>query len=427
MGGRGDAVAWDRWAGLAACGGLFLVVHVHRFALGTLAGWLMAEFGASAVEMGGLTSLYFCFYGAAQFPAGIMADTLAPRRTLLASGLCLTGGALLSAWAPDLGVAYAGRVLVGLGAAPVFVCAIRLIASWFDPLRFATLVGLINFTGNVGGFVAGVPLAAASEALGWRSVFWGLGALTLVATGVCWLVVRDRPRVAEVAAPVTLGESLRAAASALRNREVWKAIAAKMGLDAGNFVFFAAWGVPYLSQVYELSPAAASRYVSIGVVGFALGAPAHGLLSDRVFRGRRVPLLLAATAYLGAWIAVLVPPGGAHGPALFGVVAFLMGFLAASLLLTLSIARDQAPERAAGVATALVNGSGFLGGAVLQVVVSAILDALWDGRVVAGARVYSPEAFRAAFLTCLAAALLAVVAAASLREPRRPDPRASAG
>jgi len=414
------ARGWRRWACMGACGGLFLVVNIHRYAVGTLAGPLMAEFGATAVEIGGLASLYFYLYGFLQVPAGILADTWGPRRTLLLSGVCLAAGAGLFAWARALPAAYAGRILVGLGAAAVFVNAMRLIATWFDPWQFATLVGLINLAGTGGGFLAGAPLAAAADAVGWRGAFWGLGAFTLLASAASWAAVRDRPPAAEAAGgPPAVRAVLRASWSALHQREIWKALVAKTGMDSSNFSFFALWGVPYLSQAYAMPRATASRFISVGVVGFALGAPCMGLLSDRVFRGRRTPLLLAGSVYLLFWAAIFFPPGGPRGPLLFGAAAFGMSFAASSLLLTLSVARDITPPEAAGVATATVNAGGFIGAAVFQIITSAILDFFWEGGMVGGARAYPPHAFRAAFAVCVGAIAISLLAAWSLREPAR--------
>lgn len=395
-----------------------LLVLLHRFAVGTLAGLLMAEFGATATEFGVLASMYFYLYGAMQVPGGIMADTLGPRRTLQLSGACLAGGALLFGWAPDLETAYAARVLVGLGAAPIFVCTLRLIASWFDPWRFATLVGLTNVAGSVGSVLAGAPLAAAADSVGWRGVFWGLGGFTLLATGVAWMLVRDRPSGGGTPGALTLGPSLTATAALLRDPEIWKAFAAKAGFDSSHLLFFAVWGVPYLGQTYALPRASASLFVSIGVAGFAVGSPCHGFLSDRVFHSRRVPLVLASAVYTLLWGAVLVPPRGAWGPALFGVVAFLMGFLASSLLLTLWVAKDASPPEAAGVAMALVNAGGFLSAAVFQVLASAIMDFYWAGEMAAGARVYPARAFHAAFGLCAVASVVSVIVSLRLREAR---------
>jgi len=191
-------------------------------------------------------------------------------------------------------------------------------------------------------------------------------------------------------------------------------------MDSSNFAFFALWGVPYLSQAYAMPRGVASRFVSVAVVGFAVGAPCMGLLSDRIFRSRRVPLLLAGTGYGLFWIAVFFPPGGPYGPILFGVAAFCMSFLASSLLLTLSVARDITPPEAAGVATATVNAGGFIGAAIFQLITSAILDFFWEGGMAGGARLYPLSAFRVAFAVCVGAIAVSLVAAWSLREAPRP-------
>jgi MFS family permease len=417
----GAGASWRRWGCLLASGGLFLVVNIHRYAVGTLAGVLMTAFGATAVEMGGLASLYFYLYGFLQVPSGILADTWGPRHTLLLSGTCLAAGAALCAWAPGLPGLYAGRTLVGLGAAAVFVNGLRLFATWFDPWHFATLVGLLNFLGYTGAFLAGAPLAAAADALGWRHVFWALAAATTLIALACWILVRDHPPGGDAASETpTLRAALQATLVVLRNREVWKALLTKLGLDSSNFVFFALWAVPYLSQVYALPRAIASRYVSTANVAFALGAPCMGLLSDRVFQNRRSPILLAGTGYLLLWGIVLFPPAGPHGPLLFGAVSFAMGFLASSLLLTLSVARDLSAPVTAGVATATVNAGGFLGAAAAQLVTSAILDLLWAGGMAGGGRVYPLAAFRTAFLVCVGLVALSLVAAWRIREARPP-------
>jgi hypothetical protein len=43
---------------------------------------------------------------------------------------------------------------------------------------------------------------------------------------------------------------------------------------------------------------------------------------------------------------------------------------------------------------------GFLGAALTQGPIGAVLDARWTGAMVAGARVYPPGAYRAAFAVC---------------------------
>jgi len=69
-----------------------------------------------------------------------------------------------------------------------------------------------------------------------------------------------------------------------------------------------------------------------------------------------------------------------------------------------------------GIATALVNGGGFFGAAVLQIVLGVILDSRWEGAMVAGARVYPLTAYLTAFSLCLIIMLGTCLAAFHIRE-----------
>jgi hypothetical protein len=70
------------------------------------------------------------------------------------------------------------------------------------------------------------------------------------------------------------------------------------------------------------------------------------------------------------------------------------------------------------VAVAVVNLGGFLGAALTQGPLGAVLDAGWDGLVVTGARVYPLAAYRVAFAVCAGFILAAAAAALFVRETR---------
>lgn len=65
-----------------------------------------------------------------------------------------------------------------------------------------------------------------------------------------------------------------------------------------------------------------------------------------------------------------------------------------------------------------MNLGGFLGAALTQGPLGAVLDAGWAGIVAGGARVYPLAAYRSAFTVCTAFVLAAAVAALFVRETR---------
>ena len=66
----------------------------------------------------------------------------------------------------------------------------------------------------------------------------------------------------------------------------------------------------------------------------------------------------------------------------------------------------------------MVNLGGFLGAALTQGPLGAVLDARWAGVTAVGARVYPLDAYQAAFAICTAFALAAALMTLGFRETR---------
>src|SRR5207244_3102279 len=95
-----------------------------------------------------------------------------------------------------------------------------------------------------------------------------------------------------------------------------------------------------------------------------------------------------------------------------------MGVFSAAFVLTWPIGREVNPPPLGGVAVAVVNLGGFLGAALTQAPLGALLDARWTGAMVSGARAYPVEAYRAAFGACAAFVVAAALVSFLLRETR---------
>ncbi len=95
-----------------------------------------------------------------------------------------------------------------------------------------------------------------------------------------------------------------------------------------------------------------------------------------------------------------------------------MGIFSAAFVLTWPIGREVNAPHLAGVAVAVVNLGGFLGAALTQGPLGAVLDARWAGAMVGGARAYPVDAYRAVFAGCAAFVVLAAVLSLFLRETR---------
>lgn len=380
---------------------LYVLSFFHRLAPGAIADDLRHAFVVGGVELGLLAATYFYVYTLLQIPTGVLADTLGPRRVLIAGGWVAGLGSLLFGLAPDFGSALCGRVLIGAGVAVTFVCVLKLIAAWWPERQFASLAGLTILIGNIGSLSAALPLAWASGQFGWRSVFVAAGGVTvLLALAVQrWLVDRPATTAAAGHTPQPWRSSL---LQILANRATWPGFFAAGGIAGSYMAFNGLWAVPYLMTVHGLNRTQASVHVSLMLLGFAFGSLLLGRFSDRIGR-RRSPLLALGLLFCLAFSAIAAAPWqGWLGWLLFAA----LGLGASSFTLCWSIAKEVNPPAHAGMAVSVVNSGMFLVVGALQPGFGWLIDHFGGGA----------DAYRLALLAMVLVAWLGWLTAWACRE-----------
>lgn len=420
---------WIIWASLMA---VYIIGAFHRVAPAVIAKDLMNTFEMSGAALGALSSSYFYVYSIMQIPSGILADTVGPRRTVAFSAVVVSAGTLLFALAPSLTYCFAGRFLIGLGVSVVMVNAMRVCVEWYRPAEMGLVNGLITTVGALGGILAATPLAFLSDALGWRLSFVLIGIVSLVLGWNCWHLVRDRP--ADCGLPSLNEGTDGAIRSPHTTRSVWAGIK-KVVMNPytwppffGFFSFYSTlmafvglWGVPFISQQYGLLNKHSANYTMVASLGLLVGCPFVGYLSDRVMVRRKLPYMLFAGAYAAVWAMLCFLGNGRPSLEYLYGITFLMGFFCSGFTLSLVCTKEVNPGQLAGIAMGTTNTGGFLGAAILQVVLGKVLDLFWDGQMIDAVRVYPLRGYRTAFLICFFVSLLGIVAAASIKETRCED------
>jgi predicted MFS family arabinose efflux permease len=223
--------------------------------------------------------------------------------------------------------------------------------------------------------------------------------------------VRDTPERAgyePVGAASTAGESasfadvLTNTKYVLGERETWLMGVMLFFVLGTNFTVLGLWGVPFVVDIYETTVADASLYVLLGNVGFVLGSPAFGALSDRL--ERRTELIVASSLlFMLVWaLLLLVPP-----LPVVGLVFFLALFANGGIALVFTVGKERHEPDVAGTITGVINSIGYFGAAVLPSVMGIALDVYWTGEIINGARVYTVTGYRIAFGIATASGLVA--------------------
>ena len=354
----------------------YLLSFFHRTAPAAIAGELTRTFDIGGAILGTLAATYFYVYTLLQVPVGVLADTLGPRRILAAGSLIAAAGSLLFGVAPIWEIAAIGRALVGVGVSVAFIAILKICALWFQADRFATVVGVTMFTGNLGAVIAGAPLAWIVTQASWRSIFVALGALSALLALGAWWRIRDRPEEAGFAQvraptpPAALGWA-RALRGVLANPATWPGFFVNAGIGGSYLAFAGLWAVPFLEQTYRMPRVTAAEHASVLLLGVAFGSLAIGILSDRL-RSRSGLMRIYALLYTLSWVPWVVHVQWPLAATLGWF--FLMGSLIPGFTLSWTIAKEVNRPEHSGIATAIVNTGIFLGTGILQPLVGWVLD-----------------------------------------------------
>lgn len=405
---------WVMW-GLLATG--FLLVSFHRVTTAVLADDLARAFETTGAELGMLHAAFFYIYAGLQLPAGILVDRAGSRR-VAAAGLCvMSAGVFVFALAPTYAVGFAGRALLGLGGSVLYTATLRFLANWYRPDEFATMTGWSVAASGLGGVLATTPLAIAVDAADWRMVLVVIGFGSLALAVVTFRTVRDQPNdagfqpldgVKPASSTADFDTVVANTKRVLREGETWLMGTMLFLVFGVNFTVLGLWGVPYIADLYEVSVQTASTFVFAGNVGFLLGSPAMGTLSDRL--GHRTLLIFGScvvftVAY--SLIFFLVTPPLLVAGGLFFVALFVMG----GTVISFTVAKERHDAAASATATGAINSMGYFGAAVFPAVMGLVLDAYWTGETVGGARVYTAAGYRVAFGIATVSGIVAAICA----------------
>jgi sugar phosphate permease len=411
---------WTSYTLVALC---YMLAYFHRMAPAAIATDLQQSFSASGAALGALAAAYFYTYTVMQIPVGVMADTLGIRKIVAIGAVIAGAGSVIFGMADTLAVATIGRILVGLGVSSMFISLMKLNSVWFHDRHYGTIGGMSLMLGNMGSVLAATPLVWAVSQTSWRNVFIAVGIFSMVLAVLVWLLVRSHPGEAGLpsmreleggeAHPIHRGHWYDGLLKVMKNRSSWPGFWPNLGVGGSLFAFAGLWGVPYLRDVYGMERNVAANHTMSLLFSFAVGALLIGLLSDRL--GKRVPVIVGGIAvYVLCWLPIVF---AWHLPPSLSYPLFvLMGLGASGFTLTWASVKEVNPPALSGMATSVVNTGTFLGAAILQPLVGWAMDQGWDGRSLAGARVYSEQNYQTGLGIMLGFAIVGLLGAMTIRE-----------
>ncbi|WP_072386250.1 MFS transporter [Hyphomicrobium sp. CS1BSMeth3] len=393
----------------------YVASHFFRASNVTIGLDLMRDLAIGPEALGGLTGAFFFGFAAMQIPCGFFFDRFGPRRTVTGMLVLATIGGIVFTLAPTWPILLTGRTLMGAGFGVMLIGSMVVISRWFPPDRFSTLTAMVLSIGLVGNLVATTPLAWASEAVGWRSVFAAAVLFTALATIAVWIVVRDAPPGHPFLArtPEPSREMLQGLIEVLRNPRLKFILALNFCHYACTFTVQGLWGGPYLREVHGLSAIEAGNVLFAAVIAYQAGMLFFGPL-DRVLDTRK-RIAIGGTLVMISILALLAVP--TRLPAWVAIAAMIaVGFFSACSTMVMTHGRGIIPDRLIGRGMATINTSVMFGVACMQTLSGIVVGAFEP--LADGAR--SGTAYRALF-GVLAVVLTVALAVYSRSEDVKPS------
>jgi OPA family glycerol-3-phosphate transporter-like MFS transporter len=361
----------------------------------------LVDQGFSKAQLGFALSGVSIAYGLSKFLMGNVSDR-SNARNFLTTGLLLSAFTMIfmgvfpfatSSITVMFVLLFINGWFQGMGWPP---CG-RVVVHWYSVKERGTMMSIWNVAHNVGGGLVGpIAILAIEIFADWHSKFYFPGLIALMFAVIAYVLVRDTPQSCGLPPIEEYKNDYPKNYSVDHEKELTaKEIFFKYVFNnrvlwyiafANAFVYLVRYGIldwapTFLEEAKGFSLKESGWayffYEYAGIPGTLL----CGLISDKVFKGRRAPatiiyMVLVLFAVLVYW---KNPPGNIW---IDNAALIAIGFLIYGPVMLIGVqALDLVPKKAAGTAAGLTGLFGYMGGALFaNIAIGIVVDKWgWDG------------------------------------------------
>jgi len=348
-------------------------------------------------EMALIDGAFLSAYAIGQLFWGVAGDRFGTRRVILVGMLCsvLAGFAMgVSSTVPMFAFIF---LIQGLCQSSGWAPLVKNVGNFFSRRERGTILGLWCTNYAVGGMIASMFASFVAERLGWRFAFYVPAAVLLGIWVLFLLFQRDSPECIGLPSIESYhGEPVPAlgteAASGNKHASAWATLRSVLTTPMVlllSLVYFCLkptryavlfWGPKYIFDRLGTGMAEAGFLTSMFELAGPISILTMGVISDRVFGSRRMPVSVICLTLLALLLVALD-----HLPAnawVLGVSLFLLGFLAyaSDAMIAGLTALDFGGKSATSTATGMVNCCGSIGALIGGVAPGLVHESWgWNG------------------------------------------------
>ncbi|MFT9398987.1 MFS transporter [Acetobacter sp.] len=388
------------------CALFYFYQYAIRSAPGIMQDELTQAWGNS--HLGLMIASYYIVYALAALAVGVLLDRYGAHATMPV-GISITSIGCLIFAQGSMGAGLVGYVIQGLGAICAFVGSSYVAARYLPARTLALFVGLTQCLGMAGAAFGSKPTRLLIDPNGsfhipWQTVWLGFGILGVCLAVATWFVMpRDSGDSADHHGHFSFANLVQPFRIIFSNPQSWYAGIIGGLLFVPTTIGALGWGASMLNKGEHVSMAFAASDVSMVPIGWVIGCPLLGWISDKI--GLRKPVLIGgAVVLLAASLCALYLPVGVMPRY---SVALVMGIASGAAMIPFSTMKEVNPPQVKGTAAGVMNFLVFGTTGVLSPLVSALM---------AGGNTDSMALFHRAFMPLVVGIVVAILLSFRLRE-----------
>jgi len=305
-----EKTSWKGYMVWMVCVCFYFYEFLLRTILGTFQSSIMSDLHLSPIGFALLSSTAYLFvYGVMQVPVGTILLRFGLKKSMVFASIVCCVANLGFAYSHNYYSIFLFRALMGLGSSFGFISLLVALYDWMPYRNIALYVGLSQLLGTMGPMLASGPLntLAQNSSVTWRTIFIILSCIGLLLTLLITLIVdnnkQNKGSFLILSKPKKVMNHL---AVIIKQPQIWL---------IALFCSFIYFSIEYLSEnecknflmAKGFSSIFSSYMITTAWLGFALGSPIFGYISDRISRRKFVLLFSAAATFLALFFIIYLP------------------------------------------------------------------------------------------------------------------------
>ncbi|WP_397452406.1 MFS transporter [Pseudomonas sp. NA-150] len=260
------------------------IMYIDRSNLAVAAPTISKELGFSNTHLGLMFSAFALAYSCFMVPGGWLSDRIGSRKAMLVYGVIWSVATIATGLVSGLVALVVARFVVGVGEAPIYPTAARMIARVIPITQRGTAQGVMHASGRMANALAPLIVTFLILQFSWRLSFLILGLATLAFMFVMYFMLSETKKEVDAVVadpvPVFVGKPVHWPTML---RRVWPA-AATCFCHGWVLWFFLNWIPSFFTQRYGMDLTKTAIFSTVVLLGGTVGTAVGGMLSDWRFK-----------------------------------------------------------------------------------------------------------------------------------------------